>query len=63
MMFVAACNRVGTSNGTLFGGHSMVVGPWGEILYQGGMTEDLAFVEIDTSRSKARISRPREQAA
>ena len=52
MMFVAACNRVGTSNGTLFGGHSMVVDPWGEILYQGGMTEDLAFVEIDTSKVK-----------
>ena len=30
----------------------MVVDPWGEILYQGGMTEDLAFVEIDTSKVK-----------
>ncbi len=52
MMFVAACNRVGTTNGTLFGGHSMVVDPWGEVLYQGGMTEDFVFVEIDTSKVK-----------
>ena len=52
MMFVAACNRVGTTNGTLFGGHSMVVDPWGKVLYQGGMTEDFAFVEIDTSKVK-----------
>lgn len=52
MMFVAACNRVGTANGTLFGGHSMVVDPWGEVLYQGGMTEDFVFVEIDTSKVK-----------
>ncbi|MDD4160364.1 MAG: carbon-nitrogen family hydrolase [Synergistaceae bacterium] len=50
MTFVAACNRVGTTDGTLFGGHSMVVDPWGEILYQGGMTEDFAFVEIETSK-------------
>ena len=52
MMFVAACNRVGTTNGTLFGGHSMVVDPWGEVLYQGGMTEEFVFVEIDTSKVK-----------
>lgn len=52
MMFVAACNKVGTTDGTLFGGHSMVVDPWGKILYQGGMTEDFTFVEIDTSKVK-----------
>ena len=52
MMFIASCNRVGTANGTLFGGHSMVVDPWGEVLYQGGMTEDFAFVEIDISKVK-----------
>lgn len=52
MMFVAACNRVGTTSGTLFGGHSMVVDPWGEVLYLGGMTEDFAFIEIDTSKVK-----------
>jgi len=52
MMFVAACNRVGTTNGTLFGGHSMVVDPWGKVLYQAGMTEEFVFVEIDTSKVK-----------
>ena len=30
----------------------MVVDPWGEVLYQGGMTEEFVFVEIDTSKVK-----------
>ena len=52
MMFVAACNRVGRVNGTTFGGHSMVIDPWGKILYEGGTEEDFVFVEIDTSQVK-----------
>lgn len=52
MMFVAACNCVGKVNGTTFGGHSTVVDPWGKILYEGGIEEDFAFVEIDTSQVK-----------
>lgn len=52
MMFVTACNRVGSVNGTTFGGHSMVIDPWGKILYEGGTEEYFAFVEIDTSQVK-----------
>ena len=52
MMYVVGCNRVGTSNGTEFGGHSMVVDPWGEILYEGGDGEDLAFVEFDVEKTE-----------
>lgn len=52
MMYVAACNRVGASNGTAFGGHSMVIDPWGEILYEGGDGCDFAYVEIETAKVK-----------
>jgi len=52
MMYVVGCNRVGTSNGTEFGGHSMVVDPWGEILYEGGDAEDFAFVEFDVEKTE-----------
>ena len=34
-MFMIGCNRVGTSKGETFGGHSMIVNPWGEILVEG----------------------------
>jgi predicted amidohydrolase len=48
MMYVVACNRVGTSGDTLFGGNSMVVDPWGEILYQASANlEEGAFVSFD----------------
>lgn len=46
-MFVAACNRVGTSEGTKFGGHSMVVSPWGEVLCEGSGRTDLLIADID----------------
>ncbi|GHV53490.1 hydrolase [Deltaproteobacteria bacterium] len=48
MMYVVACNRVGTSKDTLFGGNSMVIDPWGVILYQGSLdAEEGAFVSFD----------------
>lgn len=49
-IFIAACNRVGTSKGETFGGHSMVVDPWGEILVQGDEGEALLIAEIDLDR-------------
>jgi len=52
MMYVIGCNRVGTSNGTLFGGHSIAVDPWGKILYEAGEDEDFAFVEFETEKVK-----------
>ncbi len=52
MMYVVGCNRVGTSNGTLFGGHSMVVDPWGKVLYEGGDGEEFTFIEFETDEVK-----------
>jgi omega-amidase len=46
-MFFVGCNRVGTSKGETFGGNSMVVNPWGEILTQGDDREALLVAEID----------------
>lgn len=45
--FVAACNRVGTSKGTAFCGHSAVVDPWGEVRVEGGGQEELLTATID----------------
>jgi predicted amidohydrolase len=49
MMYVVACNRVGTSKETLFGGTSLVFDPWGKALHEGGEEEEGAFVTIDPS--------------
>jgi len=48
-LFVAACNRVGDSGDAKFFGHSMIVGPVGEIIIEGGMEEMLltASIELD----------------
>ena len=45
--FVAACNRVGTTEGVTFFGSSAVIDPWGETLIEGGETEALLTVRID----------------
>lgn len=45
--FVVGCNRVGTSKGETFGGHSMIVNPWGEILVEGDDREALLIAPID----------------
>lgn len=46
-MFVAAVNRVGESQGEVFGGHSAVVDPWGQVLVEGGTQAELLTAEID----------------
>jgi predicted amidohydrolase len=50
-MFVVACNRTGTSDGTVFGGESAVIDPYGEILFKAGEGEEAAFTVIETSRA------------
>lgn len=55
--FVVACNRVGTSQGTRFGGHSMIVDPWGNVLREGSgevalLTADIDFRAVNESRSR-----------
>ena len=51
--FVAACNRVGTTNDVSFFGASGVIDPWGETLIEGGETEALLTVRIDLETVEA----------
>jgi predicted amidohydrolase len=46
-MYVAACNRVGSSSGTDFFGHSMIIDPWGEIVAEAGEGETILTADID----------------
>ena len=46
-MYVVACNRCGTSGDTHFGGGSMIIGPKGEIYFEGGGGEEAGFATID----------------
>lgn len=46
-LFVVAVNRVGSSAGTDFFGHSTVIDPWGEIVVELGESGQLVVVDID----------------
>ena len=46
-MFVIGANRCGTTGDTLFGGHSMIVGPDGTILQEAGEGEEWAGITLD----------------
>ena len=63
-MFVVACNRVGTSRGSEFFGHSMIISPWGDVLAEGGeeeaiLTADLDLSEVERVRSAIPVFRDR----
>ena len=45
--FVAAVNACGETGGAVFGGHSMVIDPWGKAVVEAGEDEQLLTVEID----------------
>ncbi|GAB4531325.1 MAG: carbon-nitrogen family hydrolase [Anaerolineales bacterium] len=51
--FVAAVNRVGKSKGETFGGHSVVLTPWGESLLEGGTAPALLTVDLDLAEVAA----------
>ena len=51
--FVAAVNRVGQDRENVFGGHSMLVGPWGEIIAEAGETPELLIAAIDLAQADA----------
>ncbi|MBP1999600.1 putative amidohydrolase [Paenibacillus shirakamiensis] len=46
-MYVVACNRVGSSGKDTFFGHSLIIDPWGEIIAEGGESEELVSGQID----------------
>ncbi len=46
-MFVVATNSCGTAGKTKFGGHSILLDPWGEVLALGGEEEEILTAELD----------------
>ncbi|MBI5649387.1 MAG: carbon-nitrogen family hydrolase [Chloroflexi bacterium] len=52
-VFVAATNCVGETGGELFGGGSMIVNPWGEVLAQ------IDLAEVDDVRARVPVFRGR----
>ena len=46
-MFVVAANRCGTTGDTTFGGHSMIIGPDGEILLEAGEGKEYRGTMLD----------------
>lgn len=56
--FVVAVNRT-ARNVENYNGHSMIIEPWGEVLWTGGETEEVAVIDVDFSKIeevRARIS-------
>ena len=52
-MFVAGCNRVGSSKGSDFFGASALIDPWGEALIEGGEQETLLTLTVDLDQVDA----------
>lgn len=48
-MYVVSANRVGKDPKNDFPGHSMVIDPWGEIVYEAGTGEETFTVELDSA--------------
>jgi len=51
--FVAAVNRVGSDGDNAFCGHSLLVGPWGEIIAEADESPDLLIATIDLAQVDA----------
>ncbi|MFZ5942949.1 MAG: carbon-nitrogen family hydrolase [Bacillota bacterium] len=49
-LFLVSANRTGTERGTHFFGHSMVVDPLGEVLFEGDDREQIAIIDINLDR-------------
>lgn len=45
--YIVACNAAGKTGETTFGGHSMIVDPWGKIVVEGGDSPMMLTAEIE----------------
>jgi omega-amidase len=45
--FVVACNRIGSDPNNEFGGHSIIINPWGEIIAEADDQETILYGTID----------------
>jgi predicted amidohydrolase len=53
LAFLISCNCAGENTGKRYGGHSMVVDPWGRVLAEGGEGGEIVSVEIDVGQAAA----------
>ncbi|WP_172253697.1 carbon-nitrogen family hydrolase [Saccharibacillus deserti] len=56
--WVVACNRSGSDPSNVFAGHSMIVGPWGEVVAEAGEEDGFLTAELDmdeVARARGRI--------
>ncbi|MFF1955794.1 carbon-nitrogen family hydrolase [Streptomyces sp. NPDC058220] len=51
--YVLACSTAGTHAGVEQSGHSIVVDPWGEVLAEAGMAEEVLTVDLDPGKVAA----------
>lgn len=49
-VYIVATNAVGETGGTEFGGHSMIVDPWGRVVVEAGEEPFLVTAEIELDR-------------
>jgi predicted amidohydrolase len=47
LAFLVSCNCAGENAGKRYGGHSMIVDPWGKVLAEGGEGGEIVTAEID----------------
>lgn len=45
--YVVACNRIGSDPNNEFGGHSIIVGPWGEVIAEADDEETILYGDIN----------------
>ncbi|MGD6965823.1 carbon-nitrogen family hydrolase [Rossellomorea vietnamensis] len=50
--YVVACNRSGSDPNNEFGGHSMIIDPWGEIIAEAGEGEEVIISDLDLEKVK-----------
>ena len=59
LAFLVSCNCAGENLGKRYGGHSMVVDPWGNVLAEGGEHGEVVSTEIDVREvARARAEFP-----
>lgn len=49
-VYVVACNRVGSDPNNTFGGHSMVIDPWGQVVSEADDQTGILTADIDLAR-------------
>jgi omega-amidase len=55
--YVIACNRSGSDPNNTFAGHSMVIGPWGDVIAEAGEGQEILVAEIDLEQVQDARSR------